>query len=51
MSGNYNNALEYVGQLISRTTPGSFNPKDKNFNLNYFLVNLVTLKFTLTWAG
>ena len=44
MSGNYNNALEYVGQLISRTTPGSFNPKDKNFNLNYFLVNLVTLE-------
>ncbi len=44
MSGNYNNALEYVGQLISRTPGGSFNPKDKNFNLNYFLINLVTLE-------
>ena len=44
MSGNYNNALEYVGQLISRTPAGSFNPKDKDFNLNYFLINLVTLE-------
>ena len=44
MSGNYNNALEYVGKLISRTQGSSFNPKDKNFNLNYFLVNLVTLE-------
>ena len=44
MSGNYNNALEYVGKLISRTPKGSFNPNSKNFNLNYFLINLVTLE-------
>lgn len=44
ISGNYNNALEYIGKIISRTQRSSFNPKDKNFNLNYFLVNLVTLE-------
>ncbi len=44
MSGNYNNALEYIGKIISRTPRSSFNPADENFNLNYFLVNLVTLE-------
>lgn len=44
ISGNYNNALEYIGKIISRTPRSSFNPSDKNFNLNYFLVNLVTLE-------
>ena len=44
ISGNYNNALEYIGKIISRTTKSSFNPKDKNFNINYFLINLVTLE-------
>lgn len=44
ISGNYNNALEYIGKIISRTPRSSFNPKDKDFNLNYFLVNLVTLE-------
>lgn len=44
MSGNYANALEYVGKIISRTPRSSFNPSDANFNLNYFLINLVTLE-------
>lgn len=44
ISGNYNNALEYIGKIISRTSRSSFNPNDKDFNLNYFLVNLVTLE-------
>lgn len=44
ISGNYNNALEYIGKIISRTPRSSFDPDDKNFNLNYFLVNLVTLE-------
>lgn len=44
ISGNYANALEYAGKIISRTPKGSFNPSDKSFNLNYFLVNLVTLE-------
>ncbi len=44
MSGNYNNALEYIGKIISRTKRSSFNPHDKNFNINYFLMNLVTLE-------
>ena len=44
MSGNYNNALEYIGKIIARTPKSSFNPNDKDFNLNYFLVNLVTLE-------
>lgn len=44
ISGNYNNALEYIGKIISRTERSSFNPNDRNFNLNYFLVNLVTLE-------
>lgn len=44
ISGNYNNALEYIGKIISRTQRSSFNPQDKDFNLNYFLVNLVTLE-------
>ena len=44
ISGNYNNALEYIGKIISRTPRSSFDPSDKNFNLNYFLVNLVTLE-------
>lgn len=44
ISGNYNNALEYIGKIISRTQRSSFNPSDKNFNLNYFLVNMVTLE-------
>lgn len=44
ISGNYNNALEYIGKIIARTQRSSFNPYDKNFNLNYFLVHLVTLE-------
>ena len=44
MSGNYVNALEYVGKIISRTPRSSFNPADTKFNLNYFLINLVTLE-------
>ncbi len=44
ISGNYNNALEYIGKIISRTPRSSFDPDDRNFNLNYFLVNLVTLE-------
>lgn len=44
ISGNYNNALEYIGKIISRTPRSSFNPSKKDFNLNYFLVNLVTLE-------
>ena len=44
ISGNYHNALEYIGKIISRTQRSSFNPKDKNFNLNYFLVNMVTIE-------
>lgn len=44
ISGNYNNALEYIGKIISRTPAGSFNPNNKDFNLNYYLVNLVTLE-------
>ncbi len=44
MSGNYANALEYVGKIISRTPHSTFNPADPNFNLNFFLVNLVTLE-------
>jgi hypothetical protein len=44
MSGNYTNALEYIGKIISNTQQCSFNPKDKNFNLEYFLINLVTLE-------
>lgn len=44
ISGNYNNALEYAGKILSRTKRSSFNPQDKDFNLNYFLVNLVTLE-------
>ncbi len=44
MSGNYVNALEYVGKIISRTPRSSFNPADPKFNLNYFLINLVTLE-------
>lgn len=44
MSGNYANALEYVGKIISRTPRSSFNPLDTGFNLNYFLINLVTLE-------
>ena len=44
ISGNYANALEYAGKIISRTPKGSFNPSNKNFNLNYFLINLVTLE-------
>ncbi|MBS4759433.1 MAG: hypothetical protein KHX03_01890 [Clostridium sp.] len=44
ISGNYHNALEYIGKIISRTPRSSFNPKDKSFNLNYFLVNMVTLE-------
>ena len=44
ISGSYNNALEYIGKIISRTQRSTFNPNDKDFNLNYFLVNLVTLE-------
>lgn len=44
ISGNYQNALEYIGKIISRTQTGSFNADDPKFNLNYFLVNLVTLE-------
>lgn len=44
ISGNYNNALEYIGKIIARTQRSSFNPNDKDFNLNYFLVHLVTLE-------
>ncbi len=44
ISGNYNNALEYIGKIISRTPRSSFDPDDEDFNLNYFLVNLVTLE-------
>lgn len=44
LSGNYTNALEYVGKIISRTPTGSFNPASGSFNLNYFLINLVTLE-------
>ena len=44
ISGNYANALEYAGKIIARTPKGSFNPADKSFNLNYFLINLVTLE-------
>lgn len=44
MSGNYGNALEYVGKIISRTKRSTFNPIDVKFNLNYFLINLVTLE-------
>ena len=44
ISGNYNNALEYIGKIISRTPRSSFDPDEDNFNLNYFLVNLVTLE-------
>ncbi len=44
LSGNYANALEYVGKIISRTRTSSFNPHDGNFNLNYFLINMVTLE-------
>lgn len=42
MSGYYNNALEYLGKIISRMPKSSFNPDDKNFNLNYFLLNLIS---------
>ena len=44
LSGNYRNALDYIGKIISRMPKSSFNPNDKNFNINYFLVNLVTLE-------
>ena len=44
ISGNYHNALEYIGKIVSRTQQSSFNPNNKDFNLNYFLVNLVTLE-------
>lgn len=44
ISGNYNNALEYIGKIISRTQRSSFNPSDKNFNLNYFLIHMVMLE-------
>lgn len=44
ISGNYRNALEYIGKIISRMPASSFDPNDKEFNLNYFLVNLVTLE-------
>lgn len=44
MSGNYNNALDYIGKIISRTAKSSFNPKSSDFKLNYYLMNLVTLE-------
>lgn len=44
MSGNYANALEYIGKIISRTQRCSFNPKEKDFSYTYFLINLVTLE-------
>src|SRR5574344_389539 len=44
MSGNYNNALEYMGKIISRTPKSTFNPSDPNFSYDYFLMNLVTLE-------
>lgn len=44
ISGNYRNALEYIGKIISRTQVSSYDPNDAGFNLNYFLVNLVTLE-------
>lgn len=44
MSGNYNNALDYMGKIISRTPKSSFNPRSSDFNLNYYLTNLVTIE-------
>ena len=44
LSGNYANALEYAGKIMARTQASSFNPHDRNFNLNYFLINMVTLE-------
>lgn len=44
MSGNYNNALDYIGKIISRTPKSSFNPKSSDFKLNYYLTNLVMLE-------
>ena len=44
ISGNYQHALEYAGKILSRTPHSSFNPAERNFNLNYFLINMVTLE-------
>lgn len=44
MSGYYNNALEYLGKIIARMPKSSFNPKDKNFSLNYFLLSLISIE-------
>lgn len=44
MSGYYTEALEYAGKIISRTPKSSFDPQNRNFNLNYFFLNLVTLE-------
>ena len=44
LSGNYRNALDYIGKIISKIQKSSFNPEDKSFNINYFLINLVTIE-------
>lgn len=44
LSGNYKSALEYIGKIISRTQASSFNPSHRNFNLSYYLTNLVKLE-------
>ncbi len=50
ISGNFHNALEYIGKILSRTPRSSFDPKDKGFSLNYFLLNLVTLEIYFNLA-
>ena len=44
MSGYYKNALEYIGKIISHSSNLSYNPKDKNFDLSYFFLNLVIIE-------
>lgn len=44
LSGNYKNALEYIGKVISRTPASSMDPSNQDFNLGYYLTNIVTVE-------
>lgn len=44
MSGYYSDALGYLGKIISKTDESNLNPKNKEFSVKYFLLNMVAME-------